>query len=110
MNESIKLLNVVALTVDLPDETLVRGQVGTVVGELAPRVFEVELGPVPRAGVQEMRQPIERQRVSIVTMPPSMKSMVTMLPSSNAVPSNGLLPVARTSTRRGSPFHSMWSA
>ena len=38
MSESIKLLDVVALTVDLPDKGLVRGQVGTVVEELAPGV------------------------------------------------------------------------
>jgi hypothetical protein len=42
MNEPIKLLDVVALTVDLPERNLIRGQVGTVVEELAPGVFEVE--------------------------------------------------------------------
>ncbi len=38
----IRPLDVVALTVDVPDEGLVRGQVGTVVENLAPGVFEVE--------------------------------------------------------------------
>ena len=38
----IKLLDVVALTVDLPDRKLQRGQVGTVVELLAPDVYEVE--------------------------------------------------------------------
>ena len=39
----IQLLDVVALTVDLPDENLWRGQVGTVVELLADgRAFEVE--------------------------------------------------------------------
>lgn len=39
----IKLLDVVALTVDLPDENLWRGQVGTVVELLANgEAFEVE--------------------------------------------------------------------
>jgi hypothetical protein len=39
----IKLLDVVALTVDLPDYNLWRGQVGTVVETLANnRAFEVE--------------------------------------------------------------------
>ena len=38
----IDLLDVVALTCDLPDKDLVRGQVGTVVEVLAPGVFEVE--------------------------------------------------------------------
>jgi hypothetical protein len=42
VNEPIKLLDVVALVVDLPDRSLVRGQVGTVVEELAPGVYEVE--------------------------------------------------------------------
>ena len=38
----MKLLDVVALTQDLPDRGLVRGQVGTIVEDLAPGVFEVE--------------------------------------------------------------------
>lgn len=40
--EKIKLLEVVALTEDMPEHNLVRGQVGTVVESLAPDVFEVE--------------------------------------------------------------------
>jgi hypothetical protein len=39
---TIKLLDVVALIQDLPERGLQRGQVGTVVEELAPDVFEVE--------------------------------------------------------------------
>jgi len=42
MPEPIKLLDIVALTEDLPERDLRRGQVGTVVEELAPDVFEVE--------------------------------------------------------------------
>ena len=42
MNQEIKLLDVVALTEDLPDRKLRRGQVGTVVELLDPGVFEVE--------------------------------------------------------------------
>jgi len=42
MSAGIKLLNVVALTEALPERKLQRGQVGTVVEELAPDVFEVE--------------------------------------------------------------------
>jgi hypothetical protein len=42
MNKSIQLLDVVALTEDLADRGLSRGQVGTVVESLAPDVFEVE--------------------------------------------------------------------
>jgi hypothetical protein len=42
MQEKPKLLDVVALTADLPEHHLYRGQVGTVVEDLAPGVFEVE--------------------------------------------------------------------
>lgn len=42
MNEPIRLLDVVALTEDLPERELWRGQVGTIVEVLAPGVFEVE--------------------------------------------------------------------
>jgi len=40
--ETIKLLDVVALTEDLPEQNLRRGEVGAVVEILAPGVFEVE--------------------------------------------------------------------
>jgi hypothetical protein len=42
MSERIELLDVVALTHDVPNENLVRGQVGTVVEVLSPGAFEVE--------------------------------------------------------------------
>lgn len=42
MNQEIRLLDVVALTEDIPDRGLQRGQVGTVVESLGPGVFEVE--------------------------------------------------------------------
>ena len=42
MAENIHLLDVVALTQDLPARGLIRGQVGTIVEILAPGVFEVE--------------------------------------------------------------------
>ena len=38
----LNILDVVALTEDLPDRGLYRGQAGTVVESLAPGVFEVE--------------------------------------------------------------------
>ena len=45
---AIKLLDVVALTVDLPNENLWRGQVGTVVELLADgEAFEVEFSDSP---------------------------------------------------------------
>ncbi len=42
MAETVHLLDVVALTEDVPDRGLRRGQVGTVVEPLADDVFEVE--------------------------------------------------------------------
>lgn len=42
MTDTIKLLEVVALTEDLPQKHLLRGQVGTVVETLAEGVYEVE--------------------------------------------------------------------
>jgi hypothetical protein len=42
VKELIHLLDVVALTEDLPERGLSRGQVGTVVEELDPDIFEVE--------------------------------------------------------------------
>jgi hypothetical protein len=41
-NKPVRLLDVVALLVDKPQEKLVTGQVGTVVEMLAPDVYEVE--------------------------------------------------------------------
>ena len=42
MKEGLDLLSVVALTEDMPDRGLLRGQVGTIVETLAPGSFEVE--------------------------------------------------------------------
>jgi len=42
MKNKVKLLDVVALTDDLPERELKRGQVGTVVEVLAPDIYEVE--------------------------------------------------------------------
>ena len=42
MNAQIRLSDVVALTEDIPDRGLLRGQVGTVVESLGPGVFEVD--------------------------------------------------------------------
>jgi len=39
---AIQLLNVVALVNDVPEQKLIRGQVGTVVELLTPEVYEVE--------------------------------------------------------------------
>jgi hypothetical protein len=42
MDNALKLLDVVASVVDLPERGVRRGQVGTIVEELAPDVYEVE--------------------------------------------------------------------
>nr|VFJ57763.1 MAG: protein of unknown function (DUF4926) [Candidatus Kentron sp. DK] len=42
MNNRFELLDVVALTEDLAEQALHRGQVGTIVETLAPDVYEVE--------------------------------------------------------------------
>ena len=42
----MKLLDVVALTEDIPEKRLLRGQVGTVVEQLTPEVFEVEFADI----------------------------------------------------------------
>lgn len=42
MKNKVKLLDVVALTEELPEKDLQLGQVGTVVEFLAPDVYEVE--------------------------------------------------------------------
>jgi len=42
MNDSLTLLDAVAVLEDLPDRGLRRGQVGTIVETLAPDVYEVE--------------------------------------------------------------------
>ena len=42
MNQAIQVLDVVALTADLPECKLRRGQVGTAVEQLSDQVFEVE--------------------------------------------------------------------
>ncbi len=42
MKDMPRLLDVVALLEDIPDHGLRRGQVGTVVEELAPSTYEIE--------------------------------------------------------------------
>lgn len=42
MKDGVDILDVVALTEDLPERGLYRGQVGTIVEILKPGVFEVE--------------------------------------------------------------------
>lgn len=42
MKQSVELLDTIALAEDLPERSLEKGEVGTVVELLAPDVFEVE--------------------------------------------------------------------
>jgi hypothetical protein len=42
MDKNIELLDVVAVTEELPERGLSRGQVGTIVEQLAPDTYEVE--------------------------------------------------------------------
>jgi hypothetical protein len=63
MNPSIRLLDVVALIDDLPQESLARGQVGTVVEILAPGVFEVEFADDRGQTYAELAVPEQRLMV-----------------------------------------------
>ncbi len=63
MKQSIKLLDVVALTDDLPENGLARGQVGTVVEVLAPDVVEVEFGDDQGRTYAELAVPREKLMV-----------------------------------------------
>jgi len=64
--DGLRLLEVVALLDDVPNHSLVRGQVGTVVECLSPDVYEVEfcddegrtyaLLPLPAASLMRLHQ------------------------------------------------------
>ena len=60
MAAKIKLLDVVALTSDLPEHRLIRGQVGTVVELVAPGVFEVEFADTEGRAYAEVAVPEDR--------------------------------------------------
>ncbi len=60
----IHLLDVVALTEDVREQALVRGQVGTVVEVLDPDVFEVEFSD--DSGHMYARAAIEAQRLIVL--------------------------------------------
>ena len=64
MSNQIHLLDVVALTEDLRERALVRGQVGTVVEALAPGVFEVEFSD--DSGRMYASAAIEAQRLIVL--------------------------------------------
>jgi len=60
MEQAIKLLDVVALTRDLPEHGLVRGQVGTVVEVLGADTFEVEFSDNHGRCYAELAVPVSK--------------------------------------------------
>jgi hypothetical protein len=60
MTKPIRLLDVVALTVDRPERGLVRGQVGTVVENLGPDVYEVEFSDDDGLAYAELAIPADQ--------------------------------------------------
>ena len=64
MNDKIALLDVVALTCDLGDEGLVRGQVGTVVETLAEGVFEIEFSD--DSGKTYAMLPLKKEQILVL--------------------------------------------
>jgi hypothetical protein len=71
MTNTIALLDVVALTEDLPDVGLERGQVGTVVEELPPDAFLVEFSD--HTGEAYAIEPVEQSRLMLLKHKPAKK-------------------------------------
>jgi hypothetical protein len=69
MNQEIRLLDVVALTQNLPDHGLLRGQVGTVVESLGQDVFEVEF--VDNDGRTYATLPLNSSRLLVLHYQPA---------------------------------------
>ncbi|MGQ0653214.1 MAG: DUF4926 domain-containing protein [Betaproteobacteria bacterium] len=63
------MLDVVALTEDLPGRGLVRGQVGTVVEELPPDAYEVEFSD--DEGRTYATAPVRRERLIVLRYQPA---------------------------------------
>ena len=68
MERPINNLDVVALTVDLPDHHLMRGQVGTVVVQLAQDVYEVEF--VDNSGRTDAMVPVQTDQFMVLHFQP----------------------------------------
>jgi hypothetical protein len=60
MQNKVNLLDVVALTEDIPQEGLKRGQVGTVVEELTDEIFEVEFSDNQGRSYAQLAVPSEK--------------------------------------------------
>ena len=73
MNQAIKLLDVVAVTTDLPEHGLVAGQVGTVVeplgGAVGDEAYEVEF--IDDAGRTYALAPIHAARLLVLHYDPA---------------------------------------
>ena len=65
----IYVLDVVALTQDLPKEKLVRGQVGTVMEQLAPDAYEVEF--VSTEGKSYALLPLRAEQLMVLHYEPT---------------------------------------
>lgn len=64
MNDTLKLLDVVALTEDVPAAKLLRGQVGTIVELLGDDAYEVEF--VNARGVTYALLPLEARQLMVL--------------------------------------------
>ena len=69
---TIKLFDVVALTEDIPDANLKRGQVGTVVEVLQPDVFEVEFSDSD-SGHTYAQLPLKTEQMMVLHFQPASK-------------------------------------
>ena len=74
MDNTIHLLDVVALTEDLPAHSLVRGQVGTVVEQLALDAFLVEFSD--EQGRTYAMLPLKMQQLIILHFEPNVSQLV----------------------------------
>jgi hypothetical protein len=70
MSSTVQLLDAVALIEDLPEHNLRKGQVGTVVEELAPEVFEVEF--VNNQGRTYALQPCRADQLLVLYYEPAL--------------------------------------
>lgn len=69
MKNKVKLLDVVALTEDVPERKLERGQVGTVVEILGPDMFEVEFSDNDGRTYAELA--VEEERLLVLHYEPT---------------------------------------
>ena len=68
MVSKLAVLDAVALTVDLPGQNLVRGQVGTIVEEWEPGVHEVEFADT--SGVPYAMVALRREQLMVLSWQP----------------------------------------